>query len=263
MILTSCELIVQGALRHRELPNCSGERQGNNFNQDSSKTESLCDKFDMRRLEKVTPLYQRVLSALIQEDESEELYNHREGKSLHLQYASDDSHCGSCNQNDVEPKDWDRIESEVESKVEIQNQKSCLLDRLSCDRSGVTNTFRNRSLSSSLHSQEQWQGDDEFSRSDVGHTSEICPSGQLQPRDTSTPSFPTSDCQYQSMCLDDRLLLELQSIGLYPETPVSSSFVHGCNIEASWTSLMPLLFLIMLYMVLTFVTLIDHCCSLI
>ncbi|KAK9938842.1 hypothetical protein M0R45_015560 [Rubus argutus] len=210
---------VSGALGHRELPNCSGERQGNNFNQDSSKTESLFDKFDMRRLEKVTPLYQRVLSALIQEDESEELYNHREGKSLHLQYASDDSHCGSCNQNDVEPKDWDRIESEVESKVQIQNQKSCLLDRLSCDRSGVTNTFRNRSLSSSLHSREQWQGDDEFSHSDVGPASEICPSGQLQPRDTSTPSFPTSDCQYQSMCLDDRLLLELQSIGLYPETP--------------------------------------------
>ncbi|PRQ32261.1 hypothetical protein RchiOBHm_Chr5g0044401 [Rosa chinensis] len=205
------ETNVSAALRHRELPNCSGERQGNSFNQDSSKTESLCDKFGMRRLEKVTPLYQRVLSALIQEDESEELYNHREGKSMHLQYASDDSHCGSCNLSDVGPKDWDRIESEVESKVDIQNQKSCLLDRLSFDRSAGTNTFRNRN-------RDQWHGDDEFSHSDAGHTYEICP-GQLQPRDASTPSFPTSDCQYQSMCLDDRLLLELQSIGLYPETP--------------------------------------------
>ncbi|KAL6202522.1 hypothetical protein ACLB2K_026230 [Fragaria x ananassa] len=202
---------VSGALRHRELPNCSGERQGHNFNQDSLKTGSLCDKFGLRRLEKVTPLYQRVLSALIQEDESEELYNHREGKSMHLQCASDDSHCGSCNQSDVGPKDWERIESEVESKADIQSQKSGLLDKLSFDRSGGTNTFRNRS-------REQWHGDDEFSLSDAGHTYDICP-GQLQPRDASTPTYPTSDCQYQSMCLEDRLLLELQSIGLYPETP--------------------------------------------
>ncbi|XP_050369602.1 uncharacterized protein LOC126787743 isoform X2 [Argentina anserina] len=201
---------VTGAIRHREVPNCSGERQGNNFNQDSSKTESLCDKFGIRRLDKVTPLYQRVLSALIQEDESEELYNLREGKSMHLQCASDDSHCGSCNQSDVGPKDWDRMESEVESKVDIQNQKSCLLDRVSFDLSGGTNTFRNRN-------REQWHGDDEFSHSDAAHTYEIYP-GQLQHRDASTPSYP-SDFQYQSMCLDDKLLLELQSIGLYPETP--------------------------------------------
>ena len=212
--MISCQLIVQGAPRHRELPNFSGERQGNNFNQDSSKTESLCGKFGVRRLEKVTPLYQRVLSALVQEDESEELYNHRDGKSMHLQCASDDSHCGSCNQSDVGPKDWDRIESEVESNVDIHSQRSCLLDGLSFDRSGGTTTFRNRS-------REQWHGDDEISHSDAGHTYDVYP-GQLQPRDVTTPSYPTSDIQYQSMCLDDRLLLELQSVGLYPETPVRS-----------------------------------------
>lgn len=214
------EYNVSGVFMHREFPNCSGERQGNHFNQDSSKTDALCENFDMRRLEKATPLYQRVLSALIEEDESEELYHRSEGKNLHLRCASDDSHCGSCNQIDVEPKDWDRIESEVESQGDFQTQKISLLDRLSCDRSAATNTFRNRSMPSSVHNHEQWQADEDVSHSDVGHACEICPTdlGHLQPRELKTTNLPSSECQYQLMCLDDRLLLELQSIGLCPET---------------------------------------------
>ncbi|KAL5579970.1 hypothetical protein UlMin_012412 [Ulmus minor] len=90
-----------------------------------------------------------VLSALIIEVERDDPCHPGEGKNISLQYASDDSHCGSCNQIDIEPKDKDRMESEVESKLGFH--------------------------------------------------------------------FPTSNCQYQSMGFNDRLLLELQSIGLYPE----------------------------------------------
>lgn len=229
---------------HREFPNCSGERQGNHFNQDSSKTDALCENFDMRRLEKATPLYQRVLSALIEEDESEELYQHREGKNLHLRCASDDSHCGSCNQIDVEPKDWDRVESEVESQGDFQTQKNSLLDRLSCDRSAATNTFRNRSMPSSVHNHEQWQADEDVSHSDVGHACEICPTdlGHLQPRELKTTNLPSTECQYQLMCLDDRLLLELQSIGLCPETLVSTHLRHWSLILPSWKKFVPVIF---------------------
>ncbi|KAM1100254.1 hypothetical protein FF1_006701 [Malus domestica] len=198
----SDEYNISGILMHTAVPNCSGERQGSHFNQDSLKTDALCEKRDMRRLEKDTPLYQRVLSALIVE-EGEELYHQSEGKNMHMWCASDDSHCGSCNQIDVEPKDWDRIESEVESKVDVS--RYCMLDRLSCDKSAKTSTLSNGNMSSSLHSQEQWDGDDGLSDSDAE---------QLQPRGLDTPCFPSSDCQYQLMCLDDRLLLELESIDL-------------------------------------------------
>ncbi|KAG6778205.1 hypothetical protein POTOM_018059 [Populus tomentosa] len=209
---------VLGVLVHKEVH--PGRRQGEDFNQESAKTTSLCGRVEMGSLDKVAPLYQRVLSALIEEDESEEFYTQSEGKNMSLHYASDDSHCGSCNLIDIEPKDRDRMESEVESKVNFQTQKSCFLDRLSCDKSVASNAIGNPSMSSSLHSNEQWPLDDDFSHSDAGHASEICSNdpGSLQIREINMPGFSSSDGQYQLMCLDDRLLLELQSIGLCPET---------------------------------------------
>uniref|UniRef100_A0A6M2EFF5 Uncharacterized protein n=1 Tax=Populus davidiana TaxID=266767 RepID=A0A6M2EFF5_9ROSI len=210
---------VLGVLVHKEVH--PGRRQGEDFNQESAKTTSLCGRVEMGSLDKVAPLYQRVLSALIEEDESEEFYTQSEGKNMPLHYASDDSHCGSCNLIDIEPKDRDRMESEVESKVNFQTQKSCFLDRLSCDKSVASNAIGNPSMSSSLHSNEQWPLDDDFSHSDAGHASEICSNdpGVLQMRELNMPGFSSSDGHYQLMCLDERLLLELQSIGLCPETP--------------------------------------------
>ncbi|WCJ41818.1 hypothetical protein M5689_022661 [Euphorbia peplus] len=180
----------------------------------------LSGKVDMGRLEKSAPLYQRVLSALIEEDESEEPYIHGEGKNMLLHYASDDSHCGSCNLIDIEVKDRDRMESEEESEVNFQIQKNSFLDRISCDKSVASSTIRNTSISGSLHSNERWPGDDEFSHPDNGHPVEICSHdlGQPQSREVYISGFACSDNKYQVMCLDDRILLELQSIGLFPET---------------------------------------------
>ncbi|KAJ1440684.1 hypothetical protein SESBI_01752 [Sesbania bispinosa] len=197
----------------------SEERKRSHCDEESAKCDALGGKNDMERLDKATPLFQRLLCALIEEDESEESYHQSEAKNISRQCASDDSHCGSCNQIDFEPKDRDRMDSEVESKVDIQIQKNCMLDRLSCDKSTTSNTFRYPNTSSSLQSTGVWQGDEEFSHSDITHTSEICSNDidQLQPAELSVPSFPSPDGQYQLMSLDDRLLLELQSIGLYPE----------------------------------------------
>ncbi|XP_062083040.1 uncharacterized protein LOC133789279 [Humulus lupulus] len=185
----------------------------------ANRFDAVCGKSDRRRFDKVTPLYQRVLSALIEEDEGDDFFHQSEGKITYLQYASDDSHCGSCNQIDIESKDKDRIESEVESNLGFQSQKNCLMDRLSCDSSAATNTLRNRGYSSSLHSNEQYHGDYDLLHSDVVHVGEISSNnfGQLQSRDMETAGFPPSDCQYQSMSVNDKILLELQSIGLSPE----------------------------------------------
>ncbi|KAG8644758.1 hypothetical protein MANES_11G161400v8 [Manihot esculenta] len=209
-----------GVLVHKEISDYSGERQGNDSNQESFRNASLCGKIDIGKLEKGAPLYQRVLSALIEEEESEEFYFHGEGKNMPLHYASDDSHCGSCNLIDIEPKDRDRVESEVESKVNFQTQKNSFLERFSYDKSVASNTIRNPSMPNSLHSNEQWPGDDDFSQLESGHTSEISSNdvGQRQTKELNMSGFSSSDLKYQLMCLDDRVMLELQSIGICPET---------------------------------------------
>ncbi|CAL1403946.1 unnamed protein product [Linum trigynum] len=208
---------VLGVLMHKESPNSSGGKLANGPNKTPSNSTSLCGKVDMERLEKGAPLYQRVLSALIEEDECEEFYVHGEGKNV-PHYASDDSHCGSCNLIDIEPRDRDRTESEVES-VNFQSQRSYFLDGFSCNRSVASNSIRNPRMSSPLHSNGQWRDDDEVSHSDLVHGSEISSSdmGLLQTRELTALGFSSSDCQYQLMCLDDKLLLELQSIGICPE----------------------------------------------
>ncbi|XVE79266.1 hypothetical protein DITRI_Ditri14bG0043900 [Diplodiscus trichospermus] len=196
------------------------QKDAPNSVEEMAKTNAANGEFDIKKFDKVTPLYQRVLSALIEEDESEELYHHIDAKNMSLHYASDDSHCGSCNQMDVESKDRDRMESEVESNADFQCQKNSVLDRLSCDVSVASNTFRNSSMSNSLHSSERWLGDDDIVHSDIGPVSEICSTdlGQLQPKEINVSGVSSLDCQYQLMCMDDKLLLELHSIGLYPET---------------------------------------------
>ncbi|KAB2068107.1 hypothetical protein ES319_A08G008900v1 [Gossypium barbadense] len=187
--------------------------------EETAKTHTSTGGFDLKQFDKVTPLCQRVLSALIEEDESEEIYNHIEAKNMSLHYASDDSHCGSCNQMDVESKDRDRMESEVESNADFQCQKNSRLDRLSYDASVASNTFRNSSMSNSLHSSERWLGEDECLHSDMGPVSEICSTdlGQVLPKEINVSAVSSLDGQYQFMSMEDKLALELHSIGIYPE----------------------------------------------
>ncbi|KAK8503526.1 hypothetical protein V6N13_094647 [Hibiscus sabdariffa] len=184
-----------------------------------AKTNPANARFDIKKFDKVTPLYQRVLSALIEEDESEEIYHRNEVKNMSLHYASDDSHCGSCNLMDVDFRERDRMESEVESNTDFQCQKNSLLDRMSGDVSVASNTFRNCSMSNSLHSSERWLGDDDLSHMDAGPVSEICSTDlvQLQHKEINV-SEGSFDCQYQLLSMDDKLLLELNSIGIYPES---------------------------------------------
>ncbi|MBA0739880.1 hypothetical protein Gogos_013108 [Gossypium gossypioides] len=195
---------------HKDAPNSVEEM---------AKTNAACERLDIKKFDKVTPLYQRVLSALIEEDDSDELYHRIEAKNMSLHYASDDSHCGSCNLMDVEFRDRDKMESEVESNADFQCQRNSLLDRLSGDVSVASNTFRNGSMSNSLHSSERWLGDDDFSHLDTGPVSEICSTdlGQLQHKEINVSDSPL-DSQYQLMGVDDKLLLELNSIGLYPDS---------------------------------------------
>ncbi|KAK9734552.1 hypothetical protein RND81_04G147600 [Saponaria officinalis] len=169
-----------------------------------------------RNMDNLNSLYQRVLCAIIEEEENEGLYNGYEGANMSSQWASDDSHCGSCNYADTETRDRDRFESEAESIVDFQIPKRYPGDRFSCNKSVTSNTTLNTSMSDSLYSSGRWLGDDGLSYSDAEFMG-----GSYQNDLVGSQGISASgaglDCQYELMCVDDKLMMELQSIGLYPD----------------------------------------------
>ncbi|XP_026425084.1 uncharacterized protein LOC113321394 isoform X2 [Papaver somniferum] len=139
----------------------------------SQEFDTLCGMLDTEGYEKVNPLYQRVLSALIGEDEMDDNDHVSEGQEF-FHYASDDSPCITFGS---ECKDADTLESDLDSSGELINSDT-----------GTASGFDENHLG----------GSPSFSNS-------------------SASAISSSDCQYQLMCLDDKLMLELQSIGLHPE----------------------------------------------
>lgn len=220
-VIPSAQYNILGVFMHKEKVDVSSGKGGDS-NQVADKDEALSEGLaGGMGLEKFSSLYQRVLSALIEEDENEGFYNGNEGVSvsMSLQCASDDSHCGSCNYVDADIRDRDRFDSEAESMVDFQIQKRCSGDRYSCNRSVTSNTTRNASMSDSLYSSGRWLGDDGLSYSDAEFVSGSWQNdvGGPQPLDVAA-SGTFTDIQYQLMCVDDRLMLELQSVGLYLDT---------------------------------------------
>ena len=137
-MVTSKFVFPQGVVINNKSTQGSEERKRSHCDEESTKFDALDGKKDMERLDKVAPLFQRLLCALIEEDENEESYHQSDAKNISRQCASDHSHYGSCNQIDFEPKDRDRMDSEVESEVNLQIQKNCMLDTLSCDKSSTS-----------------------------------------------------------------------------------------------------------------------------
>ncbi|KAK3228498.1 hypothetical protein Dsin_000379 [Dipteronia sinensis] len=161
-----------------------------------------------------TPLYQRVLSALIAEDETEEFEENSGGRYT---YSRDDFPGSTCLLIDAESRKRDRIQFEYDSMLG-QVQKQCSFDGLSCN--GDTTFNRGRSIENVYN--------DDFSNGGSGlmhgetrifsEFSENAGNGTRAAVHTSASSISSLDCQYEQMCLRDKLMLELQSIGLYLES---------------------------------------------
>lgn len=241
---------------------CSEEMRGSNSSKEFVRSDAKGGRFDMGRLDKAVPLYHRVLSALIEEHDCDEYYHQSEAKHMFLQSASDDSHCGSCNLNDYEhrDRDRDRVESEAESTIDFQIPKNNMFDRFSCDKSAMSNSYRNPSMSSFIQGGEQLQGEDDLSHCDVGHAGEICSndSFQLQSLDFNVSNNVFPNCQYQMMRLNDKLLLELQSIGLYPETLVGF-FYCSFTLRTCRMSFIPYISHICVLLPLTLFSILFYC----
>lgn len=154
-------------------------------------------RLDSEGMKKVPPLYQRVLSALIMEDEIEDFEKDIDWRTMSLQYNRDVS------STNVEPRNRVGIQFANETNLGPQTLNQCSVDSLPCNgTSGFANAtgICNQILA------------DDLSKVDfaVLHSG----SGLF-------PAFSENGCPYEQMSLEDRLLLELQSVGLYQETVVS------------------------------------------
>ncbi|KAG6758612.1 hypothetical protein POTOM_038971 [Populus tomentosa] len=183
-----------------------------NPDQDSS---ALCG--GSRRRNNVTPLYQRVLSALIVEDESEEFAENSGGRNISFQYNRDNSPGDSCLPIDFEPVSTNGIDFNYESMLSFQSQKQSSLDGFSCNGSttinGISGFHKNSYNDYSL------QRSNGFMHSKTGMFPGLSENNDEKPAIHSNAfGIAAYDCQFEELDLEDKLLMELQSVGLYPET---------------------------------------------
>ncbi|XP_059433705.1 uncharacterized protein LOC132166876 isoform X4 [Corylus avellana] len=176
------------------------------------------EKIDLERTKNVTPFYQRVLAALIVEDEAEEFEENNGERDMSFQYNRDHSPNDTCLPVNVDDTNRVRTESNSESILGLQTQKQCAVNRFSC--SGRTNLTRGTGIHSKLSNNDLFQGDHGFMHSNNGmfpSFSGYLVEGPLAEH-TNASGISSIGCPYDQMSLEDKLFLELQSIGLYPET---------------------------------------------
>ncbi|XP_059665904.1 uncharacterized protein LOC132311813 isoform X2 [Cornus florida] len=228
-------LSEQGDLRHGETSPSLVAGEGNRslLNQvnmkESARTvelvnqfqdiDTLCGRLDSeRRFNEVTPLYQRVLSALIEEDDIEELEENGMRRNVLPQYATDDSPYDTCLLIDAERRKRDRMDSECELMLGVKTKKQVTVNEiLPCN--GSTTSNRSASIQNPSCNDDLLHVDGEFVRSEFGMLAGLSRNDMYAPQNVQTNDFgiSSSNCQHEQMCLDDKLLLELQSIGLYPD----------------------------------------------
>ncbi|XP_057871413.2 uncharacterized protein LOC131077850 isoform X1 [Cryptomeria japonica] len=186
-----------------------------------------------RYFDRMYPLSERLLSALIGEEDSEEtngkLYDGPQDDCLHC--TSEDSPCGSCTQIESDSENAGKVELEIEPEVEMKNLKHNILD-YSNYKSHFANGLQNH-VAENICSADLRQDDIEVPSEILGFNVEHRVlderhahggkknQGKLQ---SSCQTFglisgiAADDIQYEEMDLNQRILLELQSIGLYPES---------------------------------------------
>ncbi|XP_016550371.1 uncharacterized protein LOC107850394 isoform X2 [Capsicum annuum] len=208
----------------------SGEKNRCINNQSGSKVSSdveLVDQFhgsilsvqvDSDRIfDKVTPLYQRVLSALIIEDDIEgceengfDIFMSPQNGPEALLHGTHviDSQSGKMNRTGVE---YDTVFSSQIKKSGTGNEF------VSCNGYGVYH--RNPDVQGPQYSDEMSRGDNGYLHSEVGLFVGLSECDLDVPQRLQINSFGISsfEHEYAQMAFDDKLLLELQSIGLYIE----------------------------------------------
>ncbi|XP_044461727.1 uncharacterized protein LOC123193031 isoform X2 [Mangifera indica] len=174
----------------------------------------FCGTMDTEIRNEDTPLYQRVLSALIVVDEIEEFSENIGGRNLSFQYNLDDSPGLLV---DADSRKMDRMEIEYDSMLGLQVQKQSSFERLTCN--GTTTFNRGKNIQNRMYNDDLANGGTGLMHSEIGILTEFSENGSNGPQalHTSASGVDSIDCQYDDMPLRDKLLLEVQSIGLHLE----------------------------------------------
>ncbi|GMN69619.1 hypothetical protein TIFTF001_038663 [Ficus carica] len=165
--------------------------------------DSVGGRLDLERRKKVPPLYQRVLSALIIEDETEEFEGDSGGRVTCFQYNGEYT-----------------SDAELERRNMVRDPQTfqqSAAEGFSCNDNG--NFIKGKSIHNQLFRNELFKGDQvgphldngmllEFSENGVDGSLSVC---------TNASRISSFDCAYEQMSMEDKLLLELQSVGLDPE----------------------------------------------
>ncbi|WCJ19090.1 hypothetical protein M5689_001396 [Euphorbia peplus] len=170
-------------------------------------------------IDQVTPLYQRVLSALIMEDECEEFEEKNEGRNISFQNNRDRPLGESSLPIEFEPWNKDVMDFHYDSifGLGLQSDKLSAADGFSCNGNGTVNKAGSVSHNELRHD-DCFQGGQGFLISKLKEFPKYlgdC-NGTLSPQ-TNASAVSTFDCQYQQICLEERLLMELQSVGIHLE----------------------------------------------
>ncbi|XP_021685356.2 uncharacterized protein LOC110668421 isoform X2 [Hevea brasiliensis] len=170
---------------------------------------------NLEKRNQATPLYRRVLSVLILEDEYEEIEENNGGRNISFQNWRDRSPGDTCLPLDFEPRKSDRTELDYDSMLGFQTKKQSYVDGVPCNGNATIN--RAASFHIQLCNDDSFQGAQGFMSSKVGmfpgHSGNN--DGKLVVQ-TNASGICALDCNYVQS-LEERLLMELQSIGLYPE----------------------------------------------
>lgn len=169
--------------------------------------DSVGGRLDLERRKKVPPLYQRVLSALIIEDETEEFEGDSGGRVTCFQYNGEYT-------SDAELERRNMVR-------DSQTLQQSAAEGFSCNDNG--NFIKGKSIHNQLFRNDLFKGDQvgshldngmllEFSENGVDGSLSVC---------TNVSRISSFDCAYEQMSMEDKLLLELQSVGLDPEIVVS------------------------------------------
>ncbi|GLT57049.1 hypothetical protein SLA2020_300510 [Shorea laevis] len=204
-----------------------GERQGsmrNGIQSNESRTANMVDQFqddcifsgrsNVERGSELPPLYKRVLSALIVEDETVEFEENGGQCNMILQSNSDNLSGGTCPPADAQTTKRPRLEVEYESLC-LQTHRQNNVEGISCN--GYANFNGCSSFHARVQNDDMLLDDCGFLDQDTGTFSKFhksCSDGSLSVHVT-TGGISSPDCQYEQICVDDKLMMELQSLGIY------------------------------------------------
>ncbi|GKU91541.1 hypothetical protein SLEP1_g5403 [Rubroshorea leprosula] len=175
---------------------------------------NLSGRSNVGRGSKIPPLYEIVLSALIVEDETEEFEENGGQGNIFFQYGSDNMPGGTCSPVDSRTTKRPRLEVEYESLC-LQDNGQSNVDRISCN--GNTNFNRSTGFHAKAHNDDVLLDGCRFLDSETGMFSKFPKSssdGSLSVHITSG-GISSPDCQYEQMCVDEKVMMELQSLGVY------------------------------------------------